>query len=174
MVSDLTGLEIANASLLDESTAAAEAMHLTEAATKHDGDLVYLVSAGCHPQTIAVVRTLIEEARPAILATSLAHLCYELIGRRSLDIDHFGPETRRRNHRYKNCGSCLLLVFLWGTPDRGAVRLGVNRDCSGSAGWSCIAPIPRLALLHALIPRGATAEKKLRQDEVRGVTGILL
>ena len=57
MVSDLTGLEIANASLLDESTAAAEAMHLTEAATKHDGDLVYLVSAGCHPQTIAVVRT---------------------------------------------------------------------------------------------------------------------
>jgi glycine dehydrogenase len=57
MVSDLTGLEIANASLLDESTAAAEAMHLTEAATKHDGDLVYLVSSGCHPQTIAVVRT---------------------------------------------------------------------------------------------------------------------
>ena len=57
MVSDLTGLEIANASLLDEATAAAEAMHLTEAATKHEGKLVYLVSAGCHPQTIAVVRT---------------------------------------------------------------------------------------------------------------------
>jgi glycine dehydrogenase len=57
MVSDLTGLEIANASLLDEATAAAEAMHLTEAATKGDGDLVYLVSEGCHPQTIAVVRT---------------------------------------------------------------------------------------------------------------------
>ena len=49
MVSDLTGLEIANASLLDESTAAAEAMHLTEAATKHDGDLVYLVSDGMSP-----------------------------------------------------------------------------------------------------------------------------
>jgi len=57
MVSDLTGLEIANASLLDESTAAAEAMHLTEAATKHSGTPVYLVSTGCHPQTIAVVRT---------------------------------------------------------------------------------------------------------------------
>ena len=57
MVSDLTGLEIANASLLDEGTAAAEAMHLTEAVSKHEGKLVYVVDANCHPQTIAVVRT---------------------------------------------------------------------------------------------------------------------
>ena len=57
MVSDLTGLEIANASLLDEGTAAAEAMHLTEAMSKHEGTLLYLVDANCHPQTIAVVRT---------------------------------------------------------------------------------------------------------------------
>jgi glycine dehydrogenase len=57
MVSDLTGLEIANASLLDEATAAAEAMHLTEAMSSHEGQRVFLVDAGCHPQTIAVVRT---------------------------------------------------------------------------------------------------------------------
>src|SRR5216683_3109047 len=59
MVSDLTGLEIANASLLDEGTAAAEAMHLTEAVSKHEGGgkLAYLVDDNCHPQTIAVVRT---------------------------------------------------------------------------------------------------------------------
>jgi glycine dehydrogenase len=57
MVSDLTGLEIANASLLDEGTAAAEAMHLTEAVSSHDGKRVFLVDAGCPPQTIAVVRT---------------------------------------------------------------------------------------------------------------------
>ena len=57
MVSDLTGLEIANASLLDEGTAAAEAMHLTEAVAKHEGRLRYLVDVNCHPQTIAVVRT---------------------------------------------------------------------------------------------------------------------
>ncbi|HEV2672540.1 MAG TPA: aminomethyl-transferring glycine dehydrogenase [Gemmatimonadales bacterium] len=57
MVSDLTGLAIANASLLDEGTAAAEAMHLTEAVSKHQGQLTYLVDTNCHPQTIAVVRT---------------------------------------------------------------------------------------------------------------------
>ena len=57
MVADLTGLEIANASLLDEATAAAEAMHLTRAVTTLTGRHVYLVDQGCHPQTIAVVRT---------------------------------------------------------------------------------------------------------------------
>ncbi len=57
MVADLTGLEIANASLLDEATAAAEAMHLTQAASKIDTNPVYLVDERCHPQTIAVVRT---------------------------------------------------------------------------------------------------------------------
>ena len=56
MVSDLTGLEIANASLLDEATAAAEAMHVTQAA-KGGTNAVYLVDENCHPQTIAVVRT---------------------------------------------------------------------------------------------------------------------
>src|SRR5438128_7212925 len=57
VISNLTGLEIANASLLDEATAAAEAMHLTEAVSKQTGARTYLVSEGCHPQTIAVVRT---------------------------------------------------------------------------------------------------------------------
>jgi glycine dehydrogenase len=54
MVSDLTGLEIANASLLDEATAAAEALHLTAAVVNGK---TYLVDVNCHPQTIAVVRT---------------------------------------------------------------------------------------------------------------------
>ena len=58
VVADLTGLEIANASLLDEATAAAEAMHLTHAAAgKTSGHTVFLVDEQCHPQTIAVVRT---------------------------------------------------------------------------------------------------------------------
>jgi glycine dehydrogenase len=57
MVADLTGLPIANASLLDEGTAAAEAMALTLGAAPHHDDPVYLVDEWCHPQTIAVVRT---------------------------------------------------------------------------------------------------------------------
>src|SRR5919206_4377501 len=57
MVSDLTGLPIANASLLDEATAAAEAMHLTLAVHPSVQDPVFLVDEYCHPQTIAVVQT---------------------------------------------------------------------------------------------------------------------
>ncbi|MDB6151121.1 MAG: gcvP [Chthoniobacter sp.] len=57
MVIDLTGLDIANASLLDEATAAAEAMHIAHAVNKNADARTIFVSAGCHPQTIAVVQT---------------------------------------------------------------------------------------------------------------------
>ena len=57
MVSDLTGLPIANASLLDEGTAAAEAMALTLAVAPATDAPVFLIDAGCHPQSIAVVTT---------------------------------------------------------------------------------------------------------------------
>ena len=57
VVADLTALPIANASLLDEATAAAEAMNLTQAVHPSISDPVYLVDESCHPQTIAVLRT---------------------------------------------------------------------------------------------------------------------
>src|SRR3989442_390239 len=59
VVSDLTGLPIANASLLDEATAAAEAVHLTQSVTTVPAGAtpVYLVADNCHPQTIAVLQT---------------------------------------------------------------------------------------------------------------------
>ena len=56
MVSDLTGLEIANASLLDEGTAAAEAMSMSYGLCK-TGAKAFWVSEACHPQTIDVIRT---------------------------------------------------------------------------------------------------------------------
>jgi glycine dehydrogenase len=56
MIIDLTGLEIANASLLDEGTAAAEAMSMAAGLAKNKGSK-FFVSSDCHPQTIAVVKT---------------------------------------------------------------------------------------------------------------------
>mgnify|MGYP000144024229 FL=1 len=56
MISDLTGLEIANASLLDEGTAAAEAMTMAQRLAKSKAK-AFFVDRDCHPQTIAVVQT---------------------------------------------------------------------------------------------------------------------
>ncbi|VGO07904.1 Glycine dehydrogenase [decarboxylating] (glycine cleavage system P protein) [plant metagenome] len=56
MVADLTALDIANASLLDEGTAAAEAMALARRGARSKSP-VFFVSRHCHPQTIEVVRT---------------------------------------------------------------------------------------------------------------------
>lgn len=56
LVTDLTGLDIANASLLDEGTAAAEAMMLCHRMKDVDGG-IFFVSARCHPQTIDIVQT---------------------------------------------------------------------------------------------------------------------
>jgi glycine dehydrogenase len=56
MVCELTGMPIANASMLDEATAAAEAMTLAKRSTKSTSS-VFVVDAGCHPQTIEVIQT---------------------------------------------------------------------------------------------------------------------
>ena len=56
MVQDLTGLAVSNASLLDEPTAAAEAMRMAQRASKNDSN-VFLVDKDTHPQTIAVLQT---------------------------------------------------------------------------------------------------------------------
>ncbi|HEX9719739.1 MAG TPA: aminomethyl-transferring glycine dehydrogenase [Ramlibacter sp.] len=60
MVSDLTGMPIANASMLDEATAAAEAMTLAKRSVRSKSNL-FIVAGDCHPQTIEVIQT---RARP--------------------------------------------------------------------------------------------------------------
>src|SRR6476620_4851158 len=57
MVSDLAGLPIANASLLDEGTSAAEAMTMSYALKGKPGKEVFLVASECYPQTICGVKT---------------------------------------------------------------------------------------------------------------------
>ncbi|MBY6003863.1 aminomethyl-transferring glycine dehydrogenase [Salipiger bermudensis] len=56
MVSDLTGLEVANASLLDEATACAEAMTMAKRVAKSKAN-AFFVDENCHPQNIAVIQT---------------------------------------------------------------------------------------------------------------------
>jgi len=73
MVADLTGLAVANASLLDEATAAAEAVTLAHAAHKAKGDTL-LVAADLHPQTLAVVRVRAEPVGIRVLVVPPAEV----------------------------------------------------------------------------------------------------
>ena len=68
VVADLTGMDIANASMLDEATAAAEAMTLAKRSVKAKGDVI-VVSGDAHPQTIEVMQT---RAAPLGLTVKLA------------------------------------------------------------------------------------------------------
>jgi len=69
MICDLTALDIANASLLDEGTAAAEAMGMCFAIRKNKPAQTIFVSSGCHPQTIEVVKT---RAKPLGIVVEVA------------------------------------------------------------------------------------------------------
>ncbi|CAM3822033.1 Glycine dehydrogenase (decarboxylating) [Vibrio aerogenes CECT 7868] len=73
MITDLTSMEIANASLLDEATAAAEAMTLCQRAGKHKGK-TFFVADDVHPQTTEVVKTRAEFLGFEIVVAPLASL----------------------------------------------------------------------------------------------------
>ncbi|HSV54938.1 MAG TPA: aminomethyl-transferring glycine dehydrogenase, partial [Burkholderiaceae bacterium] len=69
MVCDLTGMPIANASMLDEATAAAEAMTLAKRSVKSKSN-TFIVAGDCHPQTIEVIQT---RAKPLGIEVVLAN-----------------------------------------------------------------------------------------------------
>ena len=75
MVSDLTGMDIANASLLDEGTAAAEAMTMAYGLNGRPKKKAVLISSSCHPQTIEVVQT---RAEPLGIATQVVDLSSQI------------------------------------------------------------------------------------------------
>ncbi|MFM9058221.1 MAG: aminomethyl-transferring glycine dehydrogenase [Planctomycetaceae bacterium] len=81
MVCDLTGLPIANASLLDEATAAAEAMTLARRVSKSESP-VFIADSRCHPQTLEVLATRAEPLGIEVVVGDVA----ELVRAR----DHFG------------------------------------------------------------------------------------
>ncbi|MBE9077584.1 aminomethyl-transferring glycine dehydrogenase [Romeria aff. gracilis LEGE 07310] len=80
MVTDLTGLEIANASLLDEATAAAEAMSMSYDVCKNKAAKAakrFWVSAACHPQTIEVVQTRAQPLRIEVIVGDHSQLNFK-------------------------------------------------------------------------------------------------
>jgi glycine dehydrogenase len=83
MVCDLTGMPMANASMLDEATAAAEAMTLAKRSVKSKSN-VFVVAGDCHPQTIEVIQT---RAKPLGLTVQLANSAAEW--QAALDGDYF-------------------------------------------------------------------------------------
>jgi len=74
LVADLTGLDIANASLLDEATAAAEAMTMCHALK--DGRNIFFVSETCHPQNIEVIQTRAKALGIEIVVGSHEHFSF--------------------------------------------------------------------------------------------------
>jgi len=81
VVTDLTGLQIANASMLDEGTAAAEAMmmcHRVKLGDSHEPS-VFFVSEKCHPQTIDIVRTRAKPLNVAVVTGD--HRTYDFAGK---------------------------------------------------------------------------------------------
>jgi len=73
MISDLTGLDVASASLLDEATAAAEAMTMAQRVAKSKAG-AFFVDCNCHPQTVAVIRTRAEPLGIAVIVGEPAEL----------------------------------------------------------------------------------------------------
>ena len=97
MVTDLTGMEIANASMLDEATAAAEAMALLHRVNGERGD-VFLVDADCLPQTIEVVRTHAEPLGITVLVAD-PHGEHVVPGCFGLLLQYPGASGRVRDNR---------------------------------------------------------------------------
>ena len=85
MVCELTGLDISNASMLDESTAAAEAMTLARRSSKMSDDAVFLIEEHVHPQTKAVVVT---RAKP--LGITVVEIDSRHVARDGYDGEFFG------------------------------------------------------------------------------------
>ena len=130
MVCDLTGMAIANASMLDEATAAAEAVTLAKRSVRSKSDTV-IVDADCHPQTIEVIQT---RARPLGLAVQVgdvdallaAHDCFAIVtqypgsGGAVRDLAPWANAARGRNAALIVAADLLALTLLQPPGEAGA------------------------------------------------------
>ena len=110
MVSDLTGLAISNASMLDESTAAAEAMTLARRVSKKTDDAVFIIDKNCHPQNSAVITTRAKPLGIEVVENALGEVSDETLERsfalliqypdtygRALDLDQLIARAKARD-----------------------------------------------------------------------------
>jgi len=99
MVQDLTALDVSNASMLDEGTAAAEAMTLCRRVRKRSlGGNTFFVSEKCHPQTIAVIQT---RAEPLGIEVQVGDHAALSLSREIFGILVQYPDTDGRIHDYR-------------------------------------------------------------------------
>ncbi len=100
MIEDLTGLPVANASLLDEPTAAAEAMRLAQKSSKNNSN-IFLVDKDTHPQTIAVLQT---RAKPVNIEIKLIDIAIENITSEAFGLLVSYPSSSGNILELKNIG----------------------------------------------------------------------
>ena len=98
-VCDLTALPIANASMLDEATAAAEAMTLARRVYKGSENAVFLIDTNLHPQTVAVVKL---RARPLGITVQVVDLSELPTATEVFGVLVQYPDTRGAIHDYSN------------------------------------------------------------------------
>src|SRR5688572_5931434 len=99
LVTELSGMQIANASMLDEGTAAAEAMmlaHRVKLGDSHDAS-VFFVSDKCHPQTIDIVRTRAKPLNVSVVTGD--HRAYDFAGKVFGVLVHY-PDTTGSIHDF--------------------------------------------------------------------------
>ena len=136
MVSDLTGLEIANASLLDEATAAAEAMTMARRVAKSKAT-AFFVDENCHPQNIAVMQTRAEPLGIEIIigspddldASQVFGAVFQYPGTYGHIRDFHrrdGDAARRKGHRHRYRGSADADAFERTGCDGGRYRGGLD------------------------------------------------
>jgi glycine cleavage system pyridoxal-binding protein P len=107
MITDLTGLPIANASLLDEGTAAAEAMLMAWQAGRRKKNL-FVVDENCHPQTIACLKTRAESFNIEVVIADTFHYSFA-------------------EHKKNLCGVLLQVNFIFSYAVWGGLSVEIKK-----------------------------------------------
>jgi len=140
MICDLTGLPVSNASLLDEGTAAAEAMVMISNLKNKDLSRFFLVDSQCHPQTIAVVKTRAKALKISIMVADPSKFAFEspvfgaLIqypgtGGEVCDWTSFIEKAHQKDALVAMTGDVMSLMLLKSPGDMGAdIAVGTSQN----------------------------------------------